>query len=545
MDEKIKPIHAESSLPGRWRQFLWLVPLLLGTLVYLNALANGFAGDDPDIIVNFPLIRDIRNIPLFFAMQDTLADGGETGYYRPLGRLVYMLDYQLWGLNPLGYHLFNLLLHLLTVSGWYLVVRRLSGVRPAVILAVTLFAVAPVNVESVTYVTGRNNVQVACLLVFSFLAYLKREERGAGEGRWRWQALSLVLFALALLTKEFAVFFPLVLLAASFLPALPHSRAGWRRTTARLVPYLALTAAYLVVRSIVIGSSRSGLPAITPGSIADAIRGVASYLRLLLAPVNLSVTHDIAFGDSLLHWGGMAALLLLAGLLVALLAAVRYDRTIAFFLAWFLVFLFPVSGILGFNPVPVAERYLYVASLGGYAALALAAERIGRRYRFLALSLLSLLVGAFALRTVVRNRDWRDDLTLAQSTVKSNPDSPVAFLHLGNAYFSRERNREALEAYRRSVELNDSFPHSRMNLARTYHLEGMLDEAIREYRASLEMMPDNHQLHRAIADAYYQKGMRKEALQHLERSVSLHWDPDTAHNLELLQKEINSAKGDN
>lgn len=532
-------MNNDSGMPRRWAQWLWTVPLLLGFVVYLNALPNGFAGDDTDIIVNFPLIRDIKNIPLFFTIQDTLADGGATGYYRPLGRLVYMLDYHLWGLKPFGYHLVNVVLHLVTVSGWYLVLRRMVGVVPAT-LAASLFAVAPVNVESVAYITGRNNIQVACLMIFSLLAFLKTEERDLVRGRGQWRIASLFLYALALLTKEFAVFLPLVL-AATYVVIQPAGGSkGWRHMAACLAPYLVLTVLYLTARSYVIGASRPGFPAI---NVVDAVRSTATYLRLLLAPVELSLTHDIAFGESLFNASGLVAVTVVLGLLAAFAAALRRDKTTAFFLAWFLLFLLPVSGIVAFNPVPVAERYLYVASLGGYAALVLVVDRLGPRFRPAAMVLLAVLICCFALRTVIRNRDWRDDLTLAQSTVKSSPDSPVAFLQLGSAYFARGRNREALQAYSRSVELNSMFPHARMNLGRTYHLEGMLDEAIREYRISLEMMPDSYQVHRAIADAYYQKGMLKEAVQHLERAVSLSGDPDTLHNLELVKKEMQGATG--
>lgn len=518
-----------------------MLPLLLGLLAYLNALGNGFAGDDHEIIVNFPLIRELRNLPLFFTMQDTLADGGATGYYRPLGRLIYMLDYHLWGLRPFGYHLVNLVLHLATTWGWYLLVKRLAG-NWAAVASATLFTVAPVNVESVAFVSARNNIQVACLLVFSLYAHLRADDEDVRRNRLFWSGLSLFFYTLALFTKEFAVFFPVLLLVVRFmLPDLLRER-GWRGHLGRLAPYLALAALYLVIRATVIGHSHSLFASISEGSLADSVRSIATYLRLLLFPLELSVTHDIAYGNTLLNIRGMVAIAVVVLLAAAYAATWRRDRKMCFFFTWFLLFLFPVCGILAFNPVPVAERYLYVGSLGAYSVMALAAEHLARRWQAAVVVVLGLYVAFFAGRTVLRNADWHDDLTLALSTVKVRPDSPVAYYQLGSAYLAQGQNRQAMEAYSRSVELNPSFPHARMNLARAYHLEGMLDEAIHEYLVTLEVMPDNAQLHRALADAYYQKGMLPEAARHLKETVAITPDDmDARHNLALVEEELRRA----
>lgn len=517
---------------------LALLPPLLGLLVYAASLGNGFAGDDTDIIVNFPLLRELRNIPLFFAMQDTLADGIPTGYYRPLGRLVYMLDYQLWGLWPAGYHLVNLALHLLTTWGWCLVVRRLAGDRVA-LLAATLFCVAPVNVESVAYIIGRNNIQVACLLVFSFYAHLRGEAAGESGRRTLWPWLALLLYGAALFTKEFAVFFPFMLLAYGYLRPDSGSDSGWRRQVKVLSPYLLSAIGYLIIRAMVVGSAASLPLFVSPGTLADTVRSIATYLKLLLWPVELAVTHEIAYGAPLADLAGWLSLLLVLLLLALWPLALRRNRTIAFFLGWFLLFLFPVCGIISFNPVPVAERYLYVASLGAYTVIALAALFLQQRWQRTVLILGGAFLLFFALRTAFRTLDWRDDLTLALSTVKSQPDSPVAYYQLGNAYLSRERHREALEAFSRSVALNPSFPHARMNLARSYHMTGDLDGAIREYLASLEFMPDNPQLLAALADAYYQKGMRAEAAAQLRRQIAINpGDGAARNNLKIIEAEL-------
>jgi Tfp pilus assembly protein PilF len=430
-------------------------------------------------------------------------------------------------------------LHLLTAGGWYLLVRRLAG--PTVgLVATTLFVVAPVNVESVAYVTGRNNIQVACLLIYALLAYLRGQDRGGGF-RTCWPWLSLLLYAAALLTKEFAVFFPLVLLACRTLPNDSEDR-GWLGHSRTLIPYLFAAACYMVLRSAVIG--RGAFPlAISAGSLADSVRSIVAYLRLLLFPLDLAVTHTIATGDSLSgarDWLSLLVVLLLIG---ALIFTWSRDRRLAFFLCWFLVFLLPVCGIIAFNPVPVAERYLYVGSLGAYTVLALLGMRCAAHWRRTALLVCCVVVVMYSWRTVKRVADWKDDLTLAQSTVKSRPDSPVSYYLLGNAYFNRERIGEALVAFRRSVELNPSFPHARMNLARSYHLLGQLDDAIREYRLSLEAMPDSAQLHGALADAYYQKGLLAEAAAQLRQKIAI--TPDdaaTRNNLTLVEQEL-AGKG--
>lgn len=517
------------------------IPLIAGALVYMNALANGFVGDDHEIIVNFPLIRDWRNIPLFFAMQDTLADGVATGYYRPLGRLSYMADFYLWGLRPFGYHLLNLAWHLTATWGLYLVVRKLADPATAV-LAATLFAVAPVNVESVANITGRNNIQVACLLIMSLYAHIRSGERGNDRAGPRWLVVSLFFYSAALLTKEFALFFPLVVFAYRLiLPGStcqwPFRKATWRGHILPIIPYIALSMIYLVVRLIVTGSGRSVLSEVAAGHPADVIRSVSDYLILLVVPLELSVTHDIAYGVSLASARGVLTLcvILMAGLF---LWSLRRDPLLSFFSAWFLVFLFPVSGAAAFNPVPVAERYLYVASMGGYTVMALVAGRLRKKWTVPVFIFLALYTGFFSVRAVMRNADWKDDLTLALSTVKVNPGSPVAHNQLGSAYLYLGRYSEAVESYRRAVDLNPSFPHAHVNLARACYESGMLDEAVREYLIALEIMPEYAGLHRALADVYYRKGMLKETERQLRMELALNpADADARYNLELVMRE--------
>lgn len=513
-----------------------LLLFLLGTGIYLNALGNGFVGDDHAIVVDYPLIRDIRNIPAFFASQDLVLPGEATGYYRPLARMSYLIDYQLWGLNPFGYHLHNILLHGATTIAFFLTAKLLFS-RNSALYAASLFAIHPIHVEAVAWISGRNNLLAALFIMLSFYFYIRFER----DGRRAFVLLSLLCFAIALFCKEFALMLPLLLVL--YHTCCVRGAVSPAKIVARLLPFVFLAGLYLLARRLVVGPGGAINFAQLPHNLLVSLKSFFTYFHVLLFPATLKITYFIPSQEPFLNVRGVVALFVM--ILVAVTALRLYTRArgLFFAIAFAFLFLLPVSGIITFTQVPVAERYAYMASMGFCLFVGLVAERSLDYRAPLVTTLLATALVVYGYKTVARNGEWHDDLTLSLSTVREMPRSPIAHYYLGNAYRKNGKVSEAIAEFRTSVSLNPGFPHSRLALASLFQEMGMLDDATREYREILSLMPDNVEVRSSLAFIFFQQGMIEEAIRELQAVLEVNpGDAASRANLAALEKEREMLK---
>lgn len=532
----------------RSKEYIVVALVIVASLaVYSNALWNGFVADDHDLIVKYPLVRDIRNIPAFFAAEDTLADGESTGYYRPFARMSYVFDYIFWGLNPFGYHLNNILLHASTGVSFFLVLRLLFSVRVSFVAAL-LFALHPIHVEAVTWITGRNNVLSGLFILLSFYCYVKFDREDEAMKRKLLFLAMLLFLALSLLSKEFALMFPFLLflyhLCFNGKEGAPQmERQILRRALVSSIPVFLVIGLYLYARHLVVGSSLKIHTPVLTYNVALSLKNYFGYVQTLLLPINLSTTSFIPTQEPLLNARGVLSIITLIIGTVACYYFYKKDRSMLFAIMFFFIFLLPVSNIIAFNPVPVAERYAYTASMGFCLFVALFIERFLPKYGRIVYSLLVIVSVFYSYQVINRNLDWKDNLTLFRKTVKTLPDSPVAHYCLGDAYLEKGMVPEAISAYERSMSLNPNFPHSRLALAKVYQEEGMWDKAAGLYREVIRLMPDNAEAHANLAFVLFQKGMTEEAITELQEVLRIRpGDANARENLELLRKERESSK---
>lgn len=540
-----------SGMRGAKNRHLAVVLIFLVSLVvYFNALWNGFASDDYDIIVNYPLIQDFRNIPAFFSAEDTLANGDPTGYYRPLARMSYTLDYQLWGLNPFGYHLINVLLHASTAVTFFLLLCLLFPLRVAFVSAL-LFALHPIHVEAVTWITGRNNVLSGLFLLLSFYYYVRFDRENRAMRRTLYFLWMLLYLALSLLSKEFALMFPFLLflyhlcLSEQEGPPQIERQIFSRASAANLAVFLVI-GLYLYARHRVVGSSMNiHVPQLTYNA-ALSLKNYYTYLQTHLLPINLSTTSFIPSHEPFLNARGVLSIITLITVTVASCYFYRKDRPLLFATIFFVIFLLPVSNIIAFNQVPVAERYAYIASMGFCLFCALLLDRLLPKYKRIAYPFLIVTSIFYSYQTINRNLDWRDNLTLFRKTVETLPDSPVAHYSLGNAYLEKGMVPEAVSSFRKSMALNANFPHSRLALAKVYQDEGMWDTAEQLYREVIHLMPDNTDARENLAFVLFQQGMLDEAIKELQEVLLKKPAATNARenlNLLILEKKLTQQGG--
>ena len=439
---------------------LYIAVAICALVPHALALWNGFALDDLYIIAWNPLVHSIGGVGRAFAAPYWPPDlGGQM--YRPLPLATYAADWAIAGGHPAWFHALNLLWHAgVAVAVTALMLRLPSpdgrggqGVRTAGIIAGLLFAVHPVHVEAVANVIGRGELMAALGVCLAVYAAVVKDSIG-------WSALAL---AGGLLSKENAAVAP-GLIAWAWIVGL--SRPTRSRMLAYVGSWLAIVAVYVALRATVLHPYER-LHAIAPVFLGEsflagrltAIAAQWDVLRLLILPITLrvdyspaerTIVHSLLDGRFVL---GFACLALWAGLLV--LAWRRQRRVEAFGLGWIAIAFLPVANLLFSTGVLMAERTLYLPSVGVALALGAAFARLPvDRVRFV----LGVLVLAGAIRSAVRVPVWRDDVSVTVSILEDSPKSYRGHARVAALYQSHRQPERALAELRTAMRTYDRDP---------------------------------------------------------------------------------------
>jgi protein O-mannosyl-transferase len=463
------------------------------------------------------------------------------GHYIPLTWMTFGLDYLLWGMRPVGYHLANLLLHAANAVVFYFVVRRLlraalpgpvehrrAGLAAAAAFAALLFALHPLRVESVAWATERRDVLSGLFYLLTILFYLRaceREERGRG---WYWGAVGS--FACALLSKSMAVSLPVVLLILDVYPLRRLGGAtGWwglpaRRVYLEKIPFVLLAGAASALAFLALAHlhNMASLDLLSvPARLAVSAYGLSFYLWKMIAPVNLSPLYELPGKVS----PSAMPFVLSYAVIVAVTALVwalrrRVPGLAAAWLAY-LVIMLPVLGIFQNGPQIAADRYTY---LGGLGWAILAAAGLGSCWRrwpapstgFALLILLSL--GALTWNQV---QVWHDSETLWTHALAVSPASSIAENNLGGGLVNQGKPAEAIDHYRRALTISPQYADAHYNWGLARARQGRPAEAIEHYQQALRLKPDYAYAHNNWGVALAQQGKLAEAIEHYQQALRL------------------------
>ena len=480
---------------------------LLVVVSYYPALQGGFVWDDV-IFSEEPVIHSpdgLRSIWL------SPADIENEGHYWPLVYTSFWLEHKLWGLNPVGYHAVNILLHLVNCLLLWLLLTRLAV--PGAVLIAALFAVHPLHVESVAWIIERKDVLSALFYLTAMLTWVRFNE-SPGPGRY---ALALVLFTAGLLAKSVVVTLPVALLiwhwwrhgrvtAVDLLRLAPFVAAGLVITLADLAFYTSrepLELGYTVVERALI-----------------AARALWFYAGKLLWPVNLAVIYplwEIDAGD-LVAWAYLAGAAALAtGLWLGRRRIGRGPLAGALFFA---VTLAPVLGFVDYGYMQfsfVADRFQYLAGIGVLAVLIGAAwhgaGRMPEAFRIAAGGLAVAAVLGLAVLTGRQAGVYRDEIALFSHVVAHNPEARDAHLNLSSALFEADRFEEGLAASRIAVQQRPDSAGALANLGRALVGLEQFEGAERHLRRAVQVDPRNTTGHQNLAEALRKQGRYAEAVE--------------------------------
>jgi tetratricopeptide (TPR) repeat protein len=511
----------------------WLaaVASVFSALVYLNALDNPFVYDDFRTVLNNPSIEDVWAVQAIVYREMA----------RPVVNFSYAVDRAIWGGAVWGYHLTNVLLHVVNVLLLFLLARRSvedqrarrtsagAPAEPAVTLvafaAAATFGLHPMMTEAVGYISGRSEVLCA---TFFLAALLSARRWLVGEGR-QWLAIGFALWVCALLSKEIGAMWPLVLLGYDRLILAGDEAAARRRWRRVLGPLVALTLVAGVVRVavLILVENPGGAEVMWRYALVE-VEVVFRYFGLLLSPGEQSVFHQV----SEIGWPPPPRLLLAMLWLAAWVGTAwklrRLDGAIAVGMLWFLLLLIPSSVLVLLNlGEPMAEHRVYLAAAGFFLAIGTVAGHVWRRLdsgatrrRLVMRVALAAWLTVLGGLTVLRNEIWSDPVRLWLDATQKAPDIWVPHVMLGSALQESGAREEAMVAYRRAIRLRPSETAPYMRLGLVQAEAGHLGDARRTFEALLRLDPGSAVGHNGLGAVALLEGRHIEAQRHYQDALT-------------------------
>lgn len=570
-DPPLSPPPGDQFSAGRHLLALMIL-VFVGTLAYLPSFWVPFVYDDLWEIVGNRALENLSDLKTILQYNPA----------RALLMLTFAVDRHFWGNNPLPYHVENLIIHLTTAFLVYWIGERLlgrlsahtatpftgkrglevpAGFGPGLVIGV-IFATHPLFVEAVTYIASRSSSLATLFFLAAFACWIKfREAQAAGvplNRRLGWMFFTLNLYVFSILTKEEGVSLPAILLAYDlwlaprppelqrpspngFSPSTPPpTGTGLARWYAAVLPFFGVLLALLLIRLAVFGTLNP--PVIVRSraeNLATALEVIWVYLKLLVAPVGLSLYHDypiVTDASRVQTWAALVGH-------VALIAAAFFSRKrfplLAFSVLWLYATLSPTTSIIPLKEV-MAEHRMYLAAVGPLLLLGAGGvwfrTRTGRSPLWIGIPVSLVLMG-MTFRT---NRLWQDDVALWQRALELNPHSGDAAYALGDAFRRQKATDEALKAYQQAIRNYEakntdlgvykySYVDSLHNLGIVYGQKGNLDMAIAQFRRALNVRPRYAPAWTSLGYTQSLKGLHLEASFSLEEAVRLEPDNWLAH----------------
>jgi len=481
-----------------------LLLLLLGltTLVlYSGALFFEFVWDDWPQIVDSPIIRSWSNLPRAFGSDLWYHAVRQQVYYRPLFVAWSILNYALFKVQPWGWHLGAILLHVAAVMAVFWLARKLGLEYWTAALAALIFALHPIHIEPVVWISAASDTMVTIFVMLAFVAFLNGRNP-AQSMKLVWWLGSLVLLACALLTKEMALTFAAIVAVYAWLrPAEGKSSFPQRLTGAaqEAAPYAVVTIAYLFLRKHALVHATGQFDG--NHGVADMLRTwplvIGFYLKKLVLPVGLTGLYYTPYVTSQIISQLVVPVLALGALVAALWYWNRGEgkSTVAFMGLWFLIGLAPALYLRTFaNGDFVRDRYVYLPSVGFAILLAMALRSLpsikGWSAPAVQGAVAAVLCLAYAGASLAQQVDWANDLLVMVRGYALYPDNPYTMVNLANEYSKRGANQPAIELAERAARTHPEYLYSRLSLAEVYVRAGRVEQGRVWLQEALKVTPE-------------------------------------------------------
>ncbi len=513
------------STPIKGNQlYYYLILAIIAFAVYANSLSNQFVFDDESLILSDPTITLLSNIPLFFT--------GEMGfhkvigaYFRPMVSTSFTVDYAIWGYDPFGFHLTNVLIHIICVLLLYrLLMMMFSGSHSnikdhSILLVTALFAVHPIHTEVVSWVSGRTDGLACVFYLPAFIFYL----RFAKSRRTNDLVFTGIFYSLSLLSKEMAITFPAVVLLYELIVNKRGIKKLIRSESAMYITLILISLIYIVYRSIVLSQITPRQSYIyfygkdSATAFSTMLQTIPLYLRLMVLPYGLLYHYSGYLPDisSPLETGALIAIGVVAVLIFAAIWLRNRMPQLSFGLLYFLVTLLPVMNII---PTPnfMAERFLYIPSVFlSIVVCSILLKLANFNYSKYVLGAVFLASVVFGYMTIARNGDWKTNDALFLSA--QGRQGVFTYINLGNVS-ARKGNMDEAELYfRKALDLRPETLIANNNLGKVFMVKGQYDSALFYMNKARLLDTLSPEPVSSIAELHEKSNMTSEAMVWLEK----------------------------
>lgn len=515
-------------------------------LSYINILQNSFAYDDEDFFVNWETIRDIHNIPQLLTGE---LPANHQGVYRPLRSIFYVLSYRIWGNNPAGYHFQSILIHLAIVLIIYKILRLITKNKFIAFGSSAVFATHPIHTEAITYATASMDTIGIVFFFISFYFYLKSQILNINQNRYLLFAIMSAI--LAFFTYEMTLTLPFIMLGYSFV----FNKINKKNIVNRIkyiLPFFLLAATYTFIRIFIvqIGDRAHYLGdnflIVSRQARIENIEIILRYIYLLIFPNNLTIIQEFPKNilNTILEFlyyinkeGQLVNFLARTDFLIPIIMAAffistsifffRKSQVILFSLLWFVISLLPIMSIIPQGTV-IAERYLYIPSFGFsllftyifYTGYNYAKKRSLYKLSIGIIVCFVLINSLYMIKTIYRNLDWKDPISLWTSAVKANTDNSLTYGALGGAYYRAGNDKQAIVALNKSIEYEESNEIVYFYLGRIYENQKDLHKAIELYEKSIKINPRYPSPYNRLGVIYSQQNDLDKAIEMQQKAVN-------------------------
>jgi Tfp pilus assembly protein PilF len=515
---------------------VWLMAMVLVLVtiaLYWPAMRCGFINlDDPDCVTeNFHVQSGLTWAGVKWAFSDTQ----QHAYWAPLTWLSHMLVCQFFGLNPWGHHLLNVLLHAANTALIFVVFQQMTRAPWRSLMLAALFGWHPLRVESVAWVTEREDVLSTLFWMLTLLCYAKYVEASqVGNSKSKvWQGTAMVMFLFGLMSKAMLVSLPFVLLLLDYWPLERFKPGNWWRLVKEKIPFFVLTAVMSVVTFVAQkqGGAVKTFEYLPFGArVGNSLISYCRYIGKTFWPTDLAVFYPHP-GYWPLEKVALAGIILCGISVLLFVARRRYPYMLVGWL-WFVGTLVPVIGLVQVGGQAMADRFTYVPSLGMLILTIWGAYELAKGWRFNVIVM--PLAGAMAMviclaMTRQQLGYWKDSETLFRHTAEVTKNNYIAYNNVGAALLDQGQTEEAMGQFQEAIRINPEDAEAHYNLGVALFKKNKTNAATGEFREAIRIKPDYAEAHNNLGTTLLNQGKTDNAASQFQEATRLKPDYALAH----------------
>ena len=476
----------------RWKYYVTLaIILLLSFILYYPTLKNGFVWDDEVYIINNNLIKDLSWESIKAIFNNFSSDN-----YAPITDLINAVQFRISGLSPAAFHFGSLVFHLLNGILVFWFIKLLSGNWNIAVITSLLFAIHPMQVESVAWASGGSNLYYAAFFLGSLVAYLYYLQQNLK----RYLVISLMFFILSLTSKAVAVVLPVVLLLID--------NYKDRKITIKLFleksPFFILSIG-MGILTLVLKNNVGNVQDITlfsfPQQIIFACYGFITYLFKLFLPLNLSAYYPYPTNGIDIPIQFYKYLFFVLGLTAYIIYSHRFSKKIIFGMGFFALTVFLVLQLLPVGGAIMADRYCYIPSIGIFYLTGEGLNLLwNKKLKYFVIILLSAFTIFFFVKTYTRCSIWRNDITLWNDVINRYKTIPIAYYNRGDAFMDGGKYNQAIDDYSKAIALKPNYTKAYYARGTLFMRNKKFDQAEYDFNKALELNPN-------YSEVYFNRGI--------------------------------------